>query len=226
MCKTIDKINQYISDEKNRQAADQTGFKWHPLKSSNCSKGSSPCPETTDILYGFCHLIGSEVEPTINPVTIQPYNEKQFEVEADQFSELGRISSDATLSKSARASFISIPSEDAVVEFIHTYLKLAKQKKEIVIYGYILLQRFLRKTGWKLRATNWRILTVMAIRTAIKMEGAPSLTYESLSRWYNVFRRSELERLEITFLRLLDYDCVIDLEEFKSVFEFISTNGQ
>eukprot|EP00357_Protocruzia_adherens_P024930 CAMPEP_0114988426 /NCGR_PEP_ID=MMETSP0216-20121206/9589_1 /TAXON_ID=223996 /ORGANISM="Protocruzia adherens, Strain Boccale" /LENGTH=191 /DNA_ID=CAMNT_0002351199 /DNA_START=1178 /DNA_END=1753 /DNA_ORIENTATION=- len=181
------------------------------------------CDEKRALCNYLISIFQKEVKSAINPNSFQPYQETYFRTEANKFSELNRVTDNDQLSREEKLNLISRPAVENIRNFMLKFLSMSHVTPEILIYGSILLDRFLKRTKWTLRATNWRILFMLSVRLALRVEEQPVLSTECISELYPLFSAKELQSLEAMFLRLLDYRCFVRYEDyFQKVTEIFS----
>mmetsp|Transcript_49051 Transcript_49051/g.56385 ORF Transcript_49051/g.56385 Transcript_49051/m.56385 type:complete len:225 (+) Transcript_49051:137-811(+) len=144
----------------------------------------------------------------------EPIKERNYYKEFRKFSELDRITKDASLSTKEKIKLISRPSRSDIGAFLKKLFKYGEVQYEVQIYALLLLSRFLTTTGWKLRATHWRILLITATRIAQKFEGRHPMRANVLEHIYPLFSVEEFTHLENHFLHIIDYRCFTTYEQY------------
>eukprot|EP00357_Protocruzia_adherens_P023974 CAMPEP_0115016232 /NCGR_PEP_ID=MMETSP0216-20121206/27298_1 /TAXON_ID=223996 /ORGANISM="Protocruzia adherens, Strain Boccale" /LENGTH=181 /DNA_ID=CAMNT_0002386617 /DNA_START=225 /DNA_END=770 /DNA_ORIENTATION=+ len=155
------------------------------------------------------------IRPTIDQITLDPIPIESFPEEHEVFDELLRVTENEALDKNSKVTLISVPSKEKIKKFLKNLLSVSCASKEILVFCVILLRRLMHVTGWTLRATNWRPLVMIATNIALKFEGYDSISNQELHKMYPLFAPMEYFEQECLFLQLVDYHCVVTLDEFK-----------
>jgi len=213
MSQTYEILSQHLKMESESKRLEGSAFKWAPFKIS--SRGSKDVSdESVQILEAYAQIVVKTVTPVIDPETHQPIQESTRPRDAKKFCELDRIIKSKEYTKDAKVELISVPTLDSAMQFLVDYFKYAKVTREVAVFSFVLIERLLNATSWKLKSTNWRLLVLLAIRLAQKIEGQKVVSADVLAALYPIFTPQEFIKLEISFLKLIDYNCYIDLEAF------------
>eukprot|EP00357_Protocruzia_adherens_P028792 CAMPEP_0115021490 /NCGR_PEP_ID=MMETSP0216-20121206/30924_1 /TAXON_ID=223996 /ORGANISM="Protocruzia adherens, Strain Boccale" /LENGTH=173 /DNA_ID=CAMNT_0002393869 /DNA_START=141 /DNA_END=662 /DNA_ORIENTATION=- len=160
-------------------------------------------------------LLLKRMKPTIDSASEEPVQEEQFAQEADHFSELRRVLDDPDLPRSAKIELIGLPEPSQVRRFLRTYVRLSNGSLELLICAYILLDRFLKYPLWELRSTNWRILFILSMKVAQKMQESTFLSAGDLHTLYPIYSKEDYVLLESQFLNLLNFQCHVTDQELE-----------
>jgi len=213
MCGTLSKIYSHLTTEETREKSEGSASKWYPLKIAACSK-KMLCEEPVIMLASIAGKITSKIRPVIDPKTCPPIEEVKFRRENRKLCELAKIVKISDCEKTLKVKLISVPKEDIVFGFINDTLRHANATKEVALYAFILLERLLKLTQWQLRSTNWRILWLILLRLAQKMESQRCMRVEDIHNLYPLVETTEYLRLEALTFRLLGNNCSVSLEKF------------
>jgi len=206
MCHLRSSLKKYLADSKTDQ------FVWKPHTIPRCTKKN--CPESATIRKKIAQFMVENTLPIIDPDTCLPVVEEKNQQDFEKFSELNKISTSRRISHDEKLRLISVPDFETVELFVRKVMHYCVVAPEVIIHAQILLCRFLQKTGWKLRSTNWRPLLLISIRIAQKYEECSVLVVKDLTLIYGLLDPEEYLDLESRFLQLLDYDCFIKYEQF------------
>eukprot|EP00357_Protocruzia_adherens_P015470 CAMPEP_0114990180 /NCGR_PEP_ID=MMETSP0216-20121206/10639_1 /TAXON_ID=223996 /ORGANISM="Protocruzia adherens, Strain Boccale" /LENGTH=222 /DNA_ID=CAMNT_0002353299 /DNA_START=1213 /DNA_END=1881 /DNA_ORIENTATION=- len=212
MCQLLAVVESFLTQEPVKARRMGSAYKWQPIKSLVCDRDD--CHELVRVMKGVLALLKAEIHPSLDHAKEAPAVEETFVEESLKFSELARLRDSSILSFEEKIKLISLPDSEQLCTFLSTLLTQADVCEEIFISSMILLKRFLEVTGWKLRATNWRVLCMISIRVALKCEDAKLISFHKLSILYPIFDEKELAELERLFLSLIDYRCFISYEDY------------
>jgi len=207
MCHLRSALQNYLSSTGHRQS-DDNDVDWSPLRVHACH--SSRCQDFQVVCRYMVEFIFHQFEQTGRVVS------RKFERLGQEFSELPKIIKSKTLQRDTKVTLLETPDVNQVEAFLRSLFKYADFAPEIFINTAILLKRLLEKTSWHLRPTNWRILVILSLRITLKMEDRPLLYTSDIRELYPLFNAADLLHLERVYLRMVDYHCVITLEQYKS----------
>mmetsp|Transcript_34054 Transcript_34054/g.38689 ORF Transcript_34054/g.38689 Transcript_34054/m.38689 type:complete len:230 (-) Transcript_34054:527-1216(-) len=212
MCYLLESLNIYLNVESRKAKRLGHAYTWDVMETKPCQRPK--CPETRQLRMLLVDLLESRIQVAINPKTSKPFVEKNFVSEASEFSELLRISQSQELPRAKKIDLISKPSRDAITRFVTVFCDETEVSSEVLVFGVILLKRLLEATSWSLRASNWRIFLITAMRLAAKCEEATTLSGKLLTKIYPLFGAEEFVHLEAMFLKLISYKCFISYEQY------------
>jgi len=213
MCGTLSKIYDHLNAEETRGKCEGSASTWYPLKVAACSK-KKHCKEPAIVLTSIVRKITSKIQPIIDSETCKPAEEVKLNKESKQLCELAKIVKMSDCERELKVKLISIPTEDAVFEFISDTLRHANATKEVAIYAFILLERLLKITQWQLRSTHWRTLWIILLRLAQKMESHKCMLVGEINILYPLVDTTEYLKLEALTFCLLGHNCTVSLETF------------
>jgi len=217
MC-LLDSVENRIDQDLDGHLKHGSSFQWQPIRINREDCLESTCSEEGIVSQALVKFFEREVERAFakdeTSGTVQIVTESNYSKEFESFSEVQKITNNSTLSQEEKLIFLSRPLASDIRLFLKSFFKFGHVNIEVQIYALILLNRLLKKACWKLRATNWRILFLTAVRIAQKFEAVPVLDAEELSYLYPLFSPKEFNRLEINFLKVIDYHCFVTTDEF------------
>mmetsp|Transcript_62580 Transcript_62580/g.71797 ORF Transcript_62580/g.71797 Transcript_62580/m.71797 type:complete len:222 (+) Transcript_62580:292-957(+) len=213
MCHTLSSVLSYIQESEEAEKSNSSSHKWKPCILKKC-RNPEGCQEPTRVTEALSEKLREMIQPIIDRESFRPIEEELFNEEMQLFCELNRITTNTQYSKEGKVKLISVPSHRAILSFLDDTLRFFQTIKEVAVYAYILVNRLLQATGWKLRSTNWRIILIVALRLAQKIEGYKCVSCHSLGSFYHLFQAKEFVTLENTFLKLIDYNCYVSMKEY------------
>jgi len=212
MCLLTQKLQEFLANDRSEKVNQGSAYKWKPVKITKCQEKG--CNFKKNLRSTLVDFIEDHLKATINPDTMKPFEESKFQQEALEFSELDRVVESTELSRKEMRVLIQVPSRELIDQFIKAFLKVSEATCELLIFGMILLERLLKVTGWPLRPTNWRILWMLSIKLAQKIEGRLPVSNHTLNYLYPLFEANEFADLERVYLQVIDYNCYISYEEY------------
>mmetsp|Transcript_32733 Transcript_32733/g.37118 ORF Transcript_32733/g.37118 Transcript_32733/m.37118 type:complete len:234 (-) Transcript_32733:652-1353(-) len=211
MCHLLESVENHLNQKKSNDGSHH----WSPLKATKCSK--KVCEDLVKMVKYTVTYFQKSIKNGMLNDKVTAVVEKKFREEQMAFSEHERILKHALLAQQEKSILLNTPTKAKIEEFLSTLFEFADIKPEVLVSALVLLRRALKKTGWELRSTNWRILLITAVRLVQKVEDQPTLTLDDLSLIYPLFRRCEFAALERTFLKLIGYNCAVHGEEYALV---------
>mmetsp|Transcript_8711 Transcript_8711/g.9436 ORF Transcript_8711/g.9436 Transcript_8711/m.9436 type:complete len:219 (+) Transcript_8711:341-997(+) len=199
---------------------DISSASWSPVVIRKCRR--KRCQETRNIIRNVAVWISGHIEPSVYDGTKRPILEWKYARQYTLISEFNRIIHEDTLKEEEKEELLEVPSLQTVRAFLRHFVTICQVKPEIVVCGISLMRRFLATTGWKLRATTWRILLITCIRVAQKVEAHPSLLSTDLSHVYPLFKPNEFVEIENVILKILNYKVLITNEVFSHQYSILS----
>jgi len=219
MCRLLSTITEYLEEQAANEAAQGSSFSWKPIRKETCTL--ERCPEKKQLCSFLLKFLEKEIKPTIDPQTCKPFTVEKNPEEHELFCELDRVAASSTLTREEKVTLISVPAPKKIGEFVRSYMSLSRVQPEILVFGFILLQRFLKTTGWTLRASNWRVIFMVVMRIAQKYENHPIVMVSDMNLMYSIYDKEDFIELENVLLRLLDYKCYVNCEEYKEIVEIM-----
>jgi len=210
MCRFLEKLERYCHSSSSDDVSCKS---WTPLAIHPCFRGQQ-CEDETSFVNCLKQYLLARIERAIDPKTIEPIVETRHRKDFVRYSELDRILDLKKFSDKDKATLIRVPSSPSLQHFLQDLIPLVDLRPEVGIYAMILLDRFLKASGWKLRATHWRILLLVSIRIAQKMEEDSCVSSQTLCEVYGIYKPEEFYEFESIFLRMIKWDCSISNEEY------------
>eukprot|EP00357_Protocruzia_adherens_P036177 CAMPEP_0114983286 /NCGR_PEP_ID=MMETSP0216-20121206/6608_1 /TAXON_ID=223996 /ORGANISM="Protocruzia adherens, Strain Boccale" /LENGTH=215 /DNA_ID=CAMNT_0002345237 /DNA_START=255 /DNA_END=902 /DNA_ORIENTATION=+ len=167
------------------------------------------------LIKSFAQVITYRVKPDFDRESQRRIPEEKYDNSAKMFSELDRLLKLDGLTFESKMEIIRTPKRSNIRQFLKAYTKLAEVNPESLVTAFILLDRFLETTTWQLRPSNWKILLILSIRVAQKVEESPVLTFSDVHTLYPIYTPRDYHRLETLFAQLIDYRCYISRETFE-----------
>jgi len=217
MSAVLDNLRSFLKDQSAKSEKLGSAFSFDPFRPGQDRR------ESRKTIERICKHLSNKITRVIDEDTREPIQEQCLPKQSRKFCELARILDDENCSREVKVGLISKPKSRVVYNFLKEYYETGGVKEEVAIYSMILLDRLQKTTGWTLRTTNWRILTVIAARVAQKVEGDPLLSVNDLHILYPFFKPAEYIKLESLFLKLIDYRCFTTLEEFQDMLHKLET---
>eukprot|EP00357_Protocruzia_adherens_P013524 CAMPEP_0115008660 /NCGR_PEP_ID=MMETSP0216-20121206/22078_1 /TAXON_ID=223996 /ORGANISM="Protocruzia adherens, Strain Boccale" /LENGTH=238 /DNA_ID=CAMNT_0002376177 /DNA_START=111 /DNA_END=827 /DNA_ORIENTATION=+ len=210
MCDFLFSTEEFIRREKPWKGLDST---WSPLKANSCcrKKQCSDCKMLEQYLIKF---FINQVKDGVSQDRKDEVLDSHLREEQRAFSEYQRILNHGLLTPEERTRLLAVPTKVAVTDFLNSVFEFSAPKAEIIIYTCILMKRLLKVARWTLKSTNWRIIFIICLRVAQKLENHPPITTNDLCIIYPLFRRAEFANLEILFVKILDYKFRVSYQEF------------
>mmetsp|Transcript_16308 Transcript_16308/g.18395 ORF Transcript_16308/g.18395 Transcript_16308/m.18395 type:complete len:274 (+) Transcript_16308:838-1659(+) len=218
-CQNQENVSK-VANQIENELAEAKG-KWKPYRAHNC--GDCDCQELRQLFHGiaysmFYHIGASKhtrsIFSTINLNSGVSDQKSKYEKMMEQFCEYDDIMSRRTYAEFQKRRLVKLPEVDEIKDFLERMYTETRIFKEILVCAYIFIERLVERTKCTLTPTTWRIILMFAVHISLKMETDKYIPLQKLRAIYPLLKSSRYHELEIIFLELINYRCVITSEDY------------
>jgi len=192
---------------------------WKPFKMATTSDcHPRHCSDYAQFLQGFAALLTERITASLDRESGNPIEAEKFSEDQKLFCDLHAIVASKKLDRDTKVSLISKPDLKTVLNFLEKTVYQTECTPENITFAWILIERLFDITEWKLTATTWRCLLLVAIKLAQVVQDEPSMSNKSLASAYPLFSAKRYQTLTIKFLTIVDYKTYVSFKEFHDVY--------